>query len=607
LLTMELISGNDVLEYLAIAELQHAFLETAHTPTLRLSDGGRSPHPVTRGSPLPYVSEIYLAHVRDCFRQLAIALAALHAQGIVHRDVKASNVMITSEGRVVLLDFGLVAEISLDDTIGHKTVVGTPGYMSPEQMTGGPASAAGDWYSFGALLYQALTGCMPYTGHNPLEIMQNQMRGDVAPPATVVDGIPEDLDALCRDLLLSDPRRRPTDAEIMARLNITDFGRRYEERARTRSAQLIGRSRELSALRREVESAQPGDPRLILIHGSPGVGKSTVIDRMLDTARDRYDALIIGARCHAWESVPLNAIDAIVDSLARHIRKQRSDDVEQMIARSLAVTRIFPTLDTERLHVGDETISVPTGDKLITRAASELTTILCTAAGDRPLMISIDQAQWGDFESARMLSQILAIRTAQCAILVIVAFRTEDWRTSLFLQYLRGIGKAAREVEIRRFSRRHARELAAAALPDAPARLLGHIAAEGDGNPALIERIANWPGTIHSAPRDPLLAFAIDYHLDRLSTPARALFELMLLAEHPLEEARAAEALELFDIDEPVRTLTRENLIRSRRTGDLHEIDVYHPKMRETAGVLVSAPRQKELREKLQDAAGDEL
>ena len=599
LLTMEMIDGSDLLEYLARAELQHAFMETARTPTLRVSDGGLSPHGISEQSPMSALSDIYLAHVRDCFKQLAAGLATLHAQGIVHRDVKPSNIMITPEGRVVLLDFGLVIEIELDDTIDRKTVVGTPGYMSPEQMTGAPATAASDWYSFGALLYQALTGCMPFTGQNPLEIMQNQVRGELRPASDIVPGTPEDLDALCRDLLNADATQRPNDSDILARLGVRDFGPRNEERAHIRVSHLIGRSRDLAALRREVELAEPGSPRMVLLHGSPGVGKTTVADSLLDDVRERCNAFVIGARCHAWESVPLNAIDAVVDSLARHVRHHHPVAVEEAIAKSAAVTRLFPALDTQASSRDDETLFIPSGDKLITRGAAELTNILCAAAGDRPLVLFIDDAQWGDFLSARVVSRMLTPSESPCRIVVVIAYRSEDWQTSLFLQFLLATHRASRDIDLGTFSRIAARKLAAAALPGASADVARRIASAADGNPTLIELIAEWPGTIHSRAKDPLLAFAVDYRLDRLSAAARAVFELLLVAGGPLEESAAAEALELFEIDEPLRTLSREHLIRSRVTGDLIEIDVYHPRMRMTIDDLVSKRRQEELRERL--------
>jgi eukaryotic-like serine/threonine-protein kinase len=600
LLTMELIEGIDMLEYLARAELQHAFLETARTPTLRVSDGGLSPHGISPRSPVSALSDIYLAHVRDCFKQLATGLAALHAQGIVHRDIKPSNIMITAEGRVVLLDFGLVIEIELDDTIDRKTVVGTPGYMSPEQMTASAASAASDWYSVGALLYQALTGMMPFTGQNPLEILQNQMHGELRPAADVVPGTPADLDELCRDLLRPDPSHRPSDSNILARLGVSEQGVRHEERTHIRSAKLIGRRRELAALRMELDRAQPGSPRLVTLHGAPGVGKTTVADSFLDEAREQFGAFVIGARCHAWESVPLNAIDGAVDSLARHIRHHHPPAVEEAIARSAAVMRLFPALDTQpSTSRDDETIFIPSGDKLITRGASELTSILCVAAGDKPLVVFLDDVQWGDFLSARVVSRMLEPSTSACPILVVACYRTEDWRTSMFLQYLLGMHPPERDVELKRFARVSAKKLAAAAMRDVSQDVIQRVAAAADGNPTLIELIAEWPGTIHSRPKDPLLAFAIDYRLDRLSSAARAVYELLLVADRPLEASVIENALELFESDEPLRTLSREHLIRSRITGDLIEVDVYHSRMRRTVNDLVSKRRQEELRERL--------
>jgi hypothetical protein len=99
---------------------------------------------------------------------------------------------------------------------------------------------------------------------------------------------------------------------------------------------------------------------------------------------------------------------------------------------------------------------------------------------------------------------------------------------------------------------------------------------------------------------DSPLADAIAARLQRVSAAARALFELLLVAEGPLEEGVAADALELFETDEPLRSLTRERLVRVRRTGDLHEIDVYHPRMRVATPLLLTVGASEELRRRLQ-------
>ena len=593
LFTMELIRGADLLEHLAMSELQHCFLHDWEAPTIRIRDT-QLLDAMRRGSGTASLSPIYLAHVRDCFRQLAVAIATLHTHGVIHRDIKPSNIMITPEGRVALLDFGLVVAIELDDSVDQKTVAGTPGYMSPEQIQGSSSTPATDWYSFGVLLYQALTGALPFTGTTPLEIVESQLRGDQISPAAVVPGISDDLDSLCRDLLRPDPSARPDAQQILTRLGARAFGTRSEERTRSRSPLFIGRSREMKALIREFRAAQRGQVRVVLLHGSPGAGKSTLADHFLDTLRDG-GAFLLGGRCHPWESVPLNAVDEMVDSLARSLRRERPATVDEALSRCVAVSRLFPALSMESgVDFADETIELPTGEKLIARATSELRRILSAAAGDRPIAMMLDDAQWGDFESARVFAQLLE-ELADRGALLILAYRTEDWRTSLFLQYLRGV-TPSHELRVQEFGSRIAMRLIESLLPRLPKRAGSRINRESGGNPALIEMIAGEGGS------ESPLADAIAARLLRVSTAARALFELLLVAEAPLEEGVAADALELFETDEPLRSLTRERLVRVRRTGDLHEIDVYHPRMRIATPLLLTVGASEELRRRLQRA-----
>jgi eukaryotic-like serine/threonine-protein kinase len=104
------------------------------------------------------------AALRRSFNQLATALEVLHDAGIIHRDIKPSNVMATPEGRIVLLDFGIAKQMApVRDQI-TSALVGTPAYLAPERIEQGPALAASDWYSVGVMLYQALTGTLPFTG-----------------------------------------------------------------------------------------------------------------------------------------------------------------------------------------------------------------------------------------------------------------------------------------------------------------------------------------------------------------------------------------------------------------------------------------------------------
>ena len=104
--------------------------------------------------------------MRDGLIQLAEGLTCLHDAGKLHRDLKPSNILVTTEGRVVILDFGLVADLGQQgrNPIETKYLMGTVAYMSPEQAHLRPVTAATDWYSVGVIVYEALTGRPPFTG-----------------------------------------------------------------------------------------------------------------------------------------------------------------------------------------------------------------------------------------------------------------------------------------------------------------------------------------------------------------------------------------------------------------------------------------------------------
>src|SRR5262249_9029888 len=109
--------------------------------------------------------------LRAALRQVAEALGALHAAGQVHRDVKPTNVLVTEQGRAVLLDFGLAAEHG--DPTAAGLIEGTIEYMAPEQAAGAPARAPADLYAVGAVLYEALTGRPPFTG-DPIDVISDK-------------------------------------------------------------------------------------------------------------------------------------------------------------------------------------------------------------------------------------------------------------------------------------------------------------------------------------------------------------------------------------------------------------------------------------------------
>jgi eukaryotic-like serine/threonine-protein kinase len=160
------------------------------------------------------------ARLRASFQQLAVGLRALHVAGKVHRDIKPSNVRVTPEGRVVVLDFGLVIDRSVARMSTEGNVVGSVAYMAPEQASAAPIEAAADWYAFGVVLHEALTGAVPFGG-NKLQVLMDKLRITPPPPRARVPSVPEDLDELCVELLRADPATRPRGDEVLRRLGVS--------------------------------------------------------------------------------------------------------------------------------------------------------------------------------------------------------------------------------------------------------------------------------------------------------------------------------------------------------------------------------------------------
>ncbi len=578
ILVMELIRGSELLEHLAAVELQHSFFDV-RMPTEPDFDGDVTVNLRPNKSANPALSHIYLEHVRATFRQIALAVSVLHAYGVVHRDIKPSNIMITPEGRVALLDFGLVIPRSGDDSLDRESVVGTPGFMSPEQISASTVTPSTDWYSFGALLYQALTGQPPFVGETGLEIIEKQMHEDPPRASELVADAPADLVSLANDCLQRDPAARPTDEEVLARICVEPLDQYPVPRVRKRRRDLLSRGRELLALRRRLDAAKPGKPEIVLLHGSPGSGKSALTDRLLDDIRGLGDTLIIAGRCHAWESLPLNAIDALVDSLARELRRNRPAAVDAVMSNAVAVGQLFPALTAAvGFQAGDETVAVPaTGERLFARAVEELRSILLAAAGERRILMLLDDAQWGDYQSAQVLGRLLNAKIDR-PLLLILCYRTEDWRTSLLLQGVVNSGARMRELSLKELSPAATAKLIKQSVRRVDKKSADRISRETGRNPALIELIVE-SGEISR--KRGLLARAVAAKLERMSAAARILFGFLLNAGGAVPDDEAERALELFEIDEPVRSLANERLLRVRVTGNLREIDVYHPRIRQ--------------------------
>jgi serine/threonine protein kinase len=616
--TMELVNGCTFLEYMrpkGRRNVETGIGEEDLTPDREKGSSDtvvfqpkddKEPDTVESDFPASGPGQLGLAQydcLRDLLRQLAEGVCALHEAGKLHRDLKPSNVLVTPEGRVVILDFGLVIELEEHSphAVADRTIAGTLAYMSPEQAIGQDLSEASDWYSVGAMLFQVLTGLPPFVGSKS-QLHKDKQTLEPKLPKELAASIPEDLRTLCHDLLRLNPKDRPTGAEILRRLggtppkNIFASTLRWSEAAK---APFLGRERHMTALQDALANLNVRRPVVVHVHGRSGAGKSLLVQRFVQSVQEQRDAVILTGRCFEQESVPYKALDSLVDSLTRYLMRLSDQEAAVLMPRDvLALARLFPVLRRVRAveKVPVHSSLIPDKQELRRRAFGALRELLARLGDRHRLVLIIDDLQWGDEDSAALLANLLTPPDPP-VLLLLACYRSEYALTSACLRVLTKAHTSdpsldCRELVVAALGSTESRQLVLALLgPDSVATetQVDTIARESGGSPYFIHELVQHiregaalvGGPVGS--RQITLDEVLWQRVTRLPVESRRLLETVAVSGQPLRQADAYRAAELEGESPAALTMLRaHHFVRSTGPEAHDEVETYHDRVRET-------------------------
>lgn len=474
---MELIDGPSLRDRIRSAP------EDTQSPSIRVESI------LTRAPPAMQVDSALVKQLVGVVASLCEPLGFLHGEGLVHRDLKPENIYLRPDGQPVLIDFGLAVRFGGNTARDVLEFGGRPegtlSYMAPEQLRGEVVDARADLYSLGCILYELLTGTVPFPGGN--------WQAAPAPPIAETSA---EVRLLIARLLAEKPRDRLGYASDVANRLQSFRMVAPTSRAVPRSRDylyrsgFVGRSQILTELRVELDAANRGQGRLMCIAAPIGTGKTRLVVE-LGTQATLSGFVVLAGECSPQVAIGTDAPRAVGPALhplraffrfvADCCRDLPADRLIERFGPSLSILALFePALEPLARRAGVAAAN-PTRAQVLEHVAATLVAF----ARDRPLLLILDDLHWADDLTLALLTLIAEMPLEGTSLVVVGTYRIED--TPAALKRLADGGRC-RQFQLRQLTRENLEALVSdmLALADPPRGLMRLLADKSAGNPFFV-------------------------------------------------------------------------------------------------------------------------
>ncbi|MGI9470610.1 MAG: serine/threonine-protein kinase PknK [Rubripirellula sp.] len=522
------------------------------------------------------------ARLLSLMRDYGAGLAAMHANEFLHRDIKPENLMVDSEGRGRVIDYGLVESFDLNETTrgASNFLVGTPHYFAPEVICNQIYLPAGDIFSLGIVMLDALGTLQKSSTKRQAELERS--RKDQFADAERIDeaiqdlpeSVPSIIRSACREMLDRQPSERPT-AMRLARIGLSAsqvLVWQHEE-------PLVGRDQERAEMLAWADDVFAGDVGRLHLTGCSGIGKTRLLDELVAYIEDKNWGQLFRAKCRVREDQPLQAFDQICDALTSRYMERDRERLELDPVSVELLHGVFPVLENVLDCSMQLTPAGTTTERLdALEAAARLTEQLRLVG---PLFLVIDDSQWADRDSLNVLDRLQsAVGSEGLGIITVSRNAKDPQRTpatrTVALTEL-GIEDSIRVVM--RAAERWMIELSPITARD--------LAISTDGSPFRLRQlvdefrpggaIAEWAGS--DVTEFPSIDLLWKERAERLSDDAKSVLTYVVTSGGRVSTKQLGELTGLDDsVDAPISELAQRRLIIDEATGG-DCITIYHDRV----------------------------